>query len=233
MKSDLESKTQDELIKVLTDFYNQENSDVISAVAHDVKNPLGIIELSVGLMEDRLEKVLEGQDEKLVSKIKSFMGNINVALDRCQAVLDHTIIFRKYLDDDKVTKVNAHDFINEFYIYSKPSLKRKRINFENIVETEKTFEGSLERLSKALCFSLIYCSQNIQSENSIFLTIDFNENTFTFKFKGKEDLPVKYVESTEETHEVFNHRLKQYFDEKNIKFNFEESGNDFIASLSF
>ena len=72
------NKNQEEIIETLTNYFNTESHNLVSSVAHDVKNPLGIIDLSLGLLEDRVEKLLENEDEKTKAKIMKVIDNIRV-----------------------------------------------------------------------------------------------------------------------------------------------------------
>ena len=95
METSLKNLPQQELLTLLENFYEQENNDIVIACAHDVKNPLGIIELSLGLLEDKLSPILEGQDQIKSQKILGLINNINIALARCEKTLDSTISLRK------------------------------------------------------------------------------------------------------------------------------------------
>ena len=105
MTKKLTDKSSKEAIEILSKYFQDESHQLVSSVSHDVKNPLGIIDLSVGLLEDRLSKVLENEDEKIKKKIFKFLDNINVGLEKCEEILDNVLLLRR-LDADYENKID-------------------------------------------------------------------------------------------------------------------------------
>ncbi|OIQ20759.1 MAG: hypothetical protein BM556_02115 [Bacteriovorax sp. MedPE-SWde] len=232
MENNLKNKTADELVEGFSKYYAREQHDIMSSVAHDVKNPLGIIELSLGLMEDKVEALLEGADEKLEKKIRSFFGNINIGLERCQDILDATLdVQRTDMPDSPDEISDLKEFCDKFYIFAKPKLKRAKISFENSIEEGITITTIPHLLAKSLIHSVSFCAINTASETGSMMNLSYDGTNFIFKLTPKSEGETKLSKLKTHDNDVFNERFRLIREELGADFSIEQDDNSVVAKL--
>jgi light-regulated signal transduction histidine kinase (bacteriophytochrome) len=232
MKKKLLEKNQEELINAFTSHNAKEVHDLMSSVSHDVKNPLGIIELSLGLMEDKVEKLLIGQDEKIQDKIRNFFNNINVGLERCQEILDSSLdIKRTDIPDTPAEIEDLKVFCDNYYIFAKPKLKRKRINFSNAIEENVKITTIPHLLAKFLIESINYCTYNVECPEGAFMEITYDEDFYlTLTPKNESTIKVSMASSVE--NDIFNENFESVKAQLEASIELTEENNTVKAKLS-
>jgi light-regulated signal transduction histidine kinase (bacteriophytochrome) len=231
MKKKLLEKTQDELVTAYTQYYEEEMHDLMSSVAHDVKNPLGIIELSLGLMEDKVGKLLDGEDEKLQAKIKNFFNNINVGLERCQDILDSSLDVKRTDMPNTPSEIeDLKTYVDKFYVFAKPKLKRKRINFDNAIEESVKLTTVPHQLARVLIEAINYISLNIEAPEGAFMELTYADK-FIFKVSPKNESHVKISHLDTSKNDVFNNVFEKFKTNLSTEFTIENQDNCVVATL--
>ncbi len=232
MENNLKNKTSEELVEGFSKYYAREQHDIMSSVAHDVKNPLGIIELSLGLMEDKVESLLEDADEKLQKKIRNFFGNINIGLERCQDILDATLdVQRIDMPDSPAEISDLKEFCEKFYIFAKQKLKRSKISFENSIEENVVITTIPHLLAKCLIHSISFCAINTVSENGSMMNLSYDGTNFIFKLTSKSEGDIKLNRLETHDNDVFNERFRLIREELGADFSIEQDANSVVAKL--
>lgn len=232
MKKILLEKNQEELINAYTTHNAKEVHDLMSSVSHDVKNPLGIIELSLGLMEDKVEKLLEGQEEKVQDKIRNFFNNINVGLERCQEILDSSLdIKRTDIPDNPAEIEDLKIFCDHYYIFAKPKLKRKRINFSNDIAENTKITTVPHLLAKFLIESINYCTYNVDCPEGAFMELTYEEDFYlTLTPKNEGTIKISMASSVE--NDIFNDQFEGIKKQLEASIELTEENNTVKAKLS-
>ncbi|EQC46529.1 histidine kinase [Bacteriovorax sp. Seq25_V] len=191
METFLKNKSSIEIINTLDTYFQQESSDILNAVSHDVKNPLGIIELSLGLLEDRIEPLLENIEEAQAAKIKNFFKNISIGIERSQEILENTMLIRSNSLSDEKKEMKIHNFFESFSIYAKPSFKRAKISTENCLDLDLIKNFNIRSHALLLIHFLKFISESIESETHMTLKASFADDSFIFTAVSVSDAEVR------------------------------------------
>ncbi len=234
MTKKLTDKSSKEAIEILSKYFQDESHQLVSSVSHDVKNPLGIIDLSVGLLEDRLSKALENEDEKVKKKIFKFLDNINVGLEKCEEILDNVLLLRR-LDADYENKIDfsLKNLIDSHYIFSKPALKSKNINFDNQVPSDVMINLNEKSFTMVLNGALVNISDKLTSSDGSLMTATSDGNKLIFIITPKEEtkgltLHNELEEISAFREEVFHLELKR----TGYTFSIKEDAGNIIAEIN-
>ncbi len=204
MSIDLSKYSKEEILRCVLEYANRESHELVSSVAHDVKNPLGIIDLSLGLLEDRTEKILtEVEDEKIKKKIRTFLENISVGLEKCEYILDNVLLLRRMdADYEEIRSASLASLLNHYYIFSKPALKSKKISFEHSIEetvlvkvNRKSFimvlNGALGEIVNSISCEKGAIAQASFESNTIIITLNSKDEAFPLKLQRDNGLEVE------------------------------------------
>lgn len=194
MSIDLSKYSKEEVLRCVLEYANRESHELVSSVAHDVKNPLGIIDLSLGLLEDRTEKILEEiEDDKVKKKIRTFLENISIGLEKCEYILDNVLLLRRMDADYEATHSDSiASLLDHYYIFSKPALKSKRISFEHSVEGSVLVNINRKSFMMVLNGALGEIVNSISCEKGAIAHASFEDNTITITLNPKdESFPLK------------------------------------------
>ncbi|EQC52376.1 histidine kinase dimerization/phospho-acceptor domain-containing protein [Bacteriovorax sp. DB6_IX] len=232
MKKTLLDKDQEQLINAFSKYQDNEVHDLMGSVSHDIKNPLGIIELSLGLLEDKVEKLLEGEDEKVQAKIQNFFNNIGVGLERCQEILDAALdIKRNDIEASPGAIEDLKFFCDQYYIFSKPKLKRKKINFENTIVEGTCLNTIPQEFAKLFIETINFCTYNVDAPEGAMLELSF-DSKLIFKLTPKNESTLDIVKPENDLYEVFSYRLEKLKEKLGAEIEMTKEGQDIIVSLA-
>lgn len=225
-------KENQTLISDLDKMYLQESSDLVNAVAHDIKNPLGIIDLSLGLLEDKIEQILVNTDEEQANKIRKFLSNINHSIERCQVILDNTIAIRSLSSSNEVDTLELKTFFEEFYIYAKPNLKRSKISIENCLEEDFELQINKQACAKLIILFLKVTAEKTGSNASSVMNISFNDNKLLLKIYSRTNEAIDLKEDTNQSN-FLKYQLDNLCQNLKTDYKIEKVENTIIATLNW
>ncbi len=234
MKINLDKITKEELLHEIIHMTNMNSHELVSSVAHDVKNPLGIIDLSAGLLEDKIEKALESvDDEKLKKKIRTFIENISIGLEKCEVILDNVLLLKR-IDGDykKVEDVCISELINHYFIFSKPALKSKKMSFECMIEETVNIKLNKKAFLMVLNGALSESVRLINAEAGALAeaTIKGNEILITFQTK-KEDAPLSIGKITKLSDQLDSSIFHEELIKTGYQFSIEQMDSIIITKI--
>lgn len=107
--------------------------EVSSSVAHEINNPMGIISLSLTILEHELS-FLEIQSEEKKKKIKTTIENIEVSITRTSQIISNLLDFSREGSKDKLETKNFSTVLSKTLIFIEEKLKKNKIilNTENL-----------------------------------------------------------------------------------------------------
>ena len=209
------NKNQEEIIDTLTNYFNTESHNLVSSVAHDVKNPLGIIDLSLGLLEDRVEKLLENEDQKTKAKIMKFIDNISVGLEKCEQILDNVLLLRRMDADYEVKRdFGISQLITNHHIFSKPALKTKTVSFEVSIGDDQMVNVNEKAFTMVLNGAIRSIVDHLATDTGAYATAYYENKQIKIVLVSKKEensITLKSDLSTEESfrEKVFQNELEK------------------------
>lgn len=231
MENFFENKTNTEVIKIIEDFYRAEAKDVINAVSHDIKNPLGIIDLSLGLLEDKLSTLLENAEPELKKKIEKFIGNINHGIERCQVILDNTLILRGS-ENTEVDTLEMKSFFENFSIYAKPSFKRAKISVTNDIDETIELRINIQLAAIAMISFLKLTTDSIIPNSSLSMKVTFENGHLVLNIASVSGENIFRHTEMADSYKYLKSKSDLIFSKLSSKYTIEEvSTNELRASL--
>lgn len=221
MKNYLENKSVAEVVQILEDYYKAEARDVINSVSHDIKNPLGIIDLSLGLLEDKLGPLLEKIEPELAAKITKFIGNINHGIERCQVILDNTLLLRGS-ENEVVDTVIFKTFFENFSIFAKPSFKRSKISVTNEIDETIEVRANIQIAAQALVAFLKIATEPIIPNQSHSMTVHFGDNKLFLTIKTLDDQNIYMNTEESESFQFLKFKALSLFTTLNTTYKIEQ-----------
>jgi len=235
METFLKQNSKEEIIQTLNEYYERESHDLLSAISHDIKNPLGIIDLSLGLLEDRLEKILQNTDPVQADKVRSFVKNINIGIERCQEILENTMLIRSSSEalERTAKKMQVFDFFENFSIFAKPSFKRAKLSLDNCIDPtiEKEFELKTTALL-LISFLKVMCN-GLSPESNIVMKVEFIQEAFKFTISSMHGEVLSYNERRDDQSILTKERFNQLVRKLKCKTEISSSaGTEIVPTLS-
>jgi two-component system NtrC family sensor kinase len=117
-----------------------------SGVAHEINNPLAIINQKVGLIKDLFSfKEEYAGDEKLMKIIDEVLASVQ----RCSSITRRLLNFSRHMES-KIEPIDLREIINEVLVFLEKEAKRRRVDIsvnhiDNIPEFESD-RGSLQQI---------------------------------------------------------------------------------------
>jgi signal transduction histidine kinase len=113
------------------------NKQLLAGIAHEIKNPLGGMEIYTGL----LNETIPGDGEQ-----KEYIVNIHQSMQQLNQVVSSYLDFARP-PKSELRKVYIHEVINEIHAILEPELQEKNIRFEMAGEaTVQSDESKLRRV---------------------------------------------------------------------------------------
>jgi len=117
-----------------------------SGVAHEINNPLAIINQKIGLIKDLFSlKVEYAGDEKLMVLIDEVLASIQ----RCGSITRRLLDFSRHMES-KIEPIDLKELINEVLTFLEKEAERRRVDISvNHIDTIPAFEsdrGSLQQI---------------------------------------------------------------------------------------
>lgn len=160
-----------------------ELGEMSAKIAHEIRNPLGSIELFASILQKELKD--EGHKE-IIFNIISAVKNMN-------STITNILEFSKALNPS-ILRYNLREIINKSVIFASHIVKQKNINITNEIMSDLTVEADENLLSRAFLNILInaayavpesggiikisssFTGENINDDGPDFIRIDFEDN---------------------------------------------------------
>lgn len=227
------NKSNTEVVKIIEEYYRNDAKDVINAISHDIKNPLGIIDLSLGLLEDKISTLLESADPELKKKIEKFIANINHGIERCQVILDNTLILRGG-QNNEVDTVSIKTFFENFSLYAKPNFKRAKISVTNEIEESIELSTNIQIAAIAMIGFLKLTVDSIIPNNSLGMTVRFENNHLVLKITSNDGSQIFRQTDFSDSYKYLKTKSEGLFSALSIKYLIDEvSISEIQASLEW
>lgn len=123
-------------------------SEVAAGLAHEINNPLGIISLSISIVEDQVMKVKESLGEGH-DKILSYIANVDNAIERTKEIIQKLVLFAKDESIDVVAEISVENFIRNSLVFCKNRIKNLQVQVEENFEKDFKFKTKIAPLMQA------------------------------------------------------------------------------------
>lgn len=233
MKDIIKNKSPEEIIHLVESFYRNDAKDVINAVSHDIKNPLGIIDLSLGLLEDKISILLEKAEPELANKITKFIANINHGIERCQEILDNTLMLRGNESSTEVDTVVFNKFFEDFSLFAKPSFKRAKVSIENTISPEIEVKVSRQLAAKLLIGFLKLTNESISPTTSLTMKVSFVSGELIFEFRSASGEPVHCKSDVSDEHKYLISKFDELVSALGTTYKINLESGKLYASLKW
>jgi two-component system sensor histidine kinase FlrB len=149
-------KQRDEKLKLM--------GEMAANIAHDIRNPLGSIELFASLLERDLQKNEPGM--KLTRSIVKGVRTIN-------SIINNILIFTKEIQLVKSEHYVA-DIVDDVILYMQHLMREKKIKFINRIDEEHMLRCDME-LFKQVVMNLVHNAIDASSEKGEIVMDSFSE----------------------------------------------------------
>lgn len=228
-----ENKSNAEVVKIIEEYYRNDAKDVINAISHDIKNPLGIIDLSLGLLEDKISTLLESADAELKKKIEKFIANINHGIERCQVILDNTTILRGS-ENTEVDTLSIKTFFDNFSLYVKSNFKRTKISVTNDIDESIEHRINIQVAATAMIGFLKLTVDSIIPNNSLGMTVRFENNHLLLNITSNDGSQIFRQTELSDSYKYLKTKSEALFSSLSIKYFIDEvSISEIRASLEW
>ncbi len=127
--------------------------EVASSIAHEINNPMGIISLSLTMLEHELS-FIEIQSEEKKNKISTTMRNIESSVNRTSKIISNLLDFSREGSKDKLESKNLNTILSKTLIFIEEKMKKNKIKLDtssldttlNIITKETQFSQVLVNL---------------------------------------------------------------------------------------
>ncbi|WP_127714455.1 ATP-binding protein [Halobacteriovorax sp. HLS] len=106
--------------------------EVAGSIAHEVNNPMGVISLSLALLESELKLIK--MEETKANIIKSYLTNIDDSVQRTTTIVSHFLDFSRDSKKDKQVVREVNQIIKKSLIFIEEKVKRKKISLKLKIE---------------------------------------------------------------------------------------------------
>lgn len=103
--------------------------EVASSIAHEVNNPMGIISLSLSILEDEFS-YLTIESPKKTRKIKNCFQNIEDSVERTSTIVSNLLDFSRESSKDKQNNKSLSAIFNKTLIFIEGKLKKQKVKLE-------------------------------------------------------------------------------------------------------
>lgn len=150
--------------------------EMAANIAHEIRNPLGSIELFASLLERDLQK--NDSDTKLTRSIVKGVRTIN-------SIISNILIFTKEIQLEK-SKHHVADIVDDVILYMQHLMRDKNVSFINKINEEHVLRCDME-LFKQVVMNLVHNAIDASSEEGEIVMESFSEDGmcgFTVADKG-------------------------------------------------
>jgi signal transduction histidine kinase len=110
--------------------------EVAGSIAHEVNNPMGVIALSLSLIEDEVAS-LKDIDSTKKELIKRYLQNIDDSVDRTTSIVSHFLDFSRDSKKDKQEIKSIKETFDKTFIFIEEKIKRNKINLKINIPDKK------------------------------------------------------------------------------------------------
>lgn len=151
-------RNRDEKLKLM--------GEMAANIAHDIRNPLGSIELFASLLERDLHKNESGM--KLTRSIIKGVRTIN-------AIITNILIFTKEIQLEKTEQYVA-DIVDDVILYMQHLMRDKNIRFKNLISEDDKISCDKE-LFKQVVMNIIHNAIDAVEDNGVITMESFTDNS--------------------------------------------------------
>lgn len=142
-----------------------------SGVAHEIRNPLGLIRNHCYLMKTSLDDT-----EELVDSIASIEDSVN----RANKIITNLLDFSR-LAGNEIQSVNLFSFLNEISILNSKNFAKRNIDFDIICDRDLTLCLNTESLKHILINLIENATDSIEDNGHIAVSCKFKDSVLTMK----------------------------------------------------
>jgi len=158
-----------------------------STMAHEIRNPLGMISLHAKIISKNIEK-LELKDKEILESLMNSTNSINSASQNLETLLTELIDYSKPMSLEK-TETSLEKVLLEVINLIKPSFDANNVNlsFENLLNKnyKVNFDGS--KINQAVLNIIKNALEISKSKDEVKISIDYNkeENSILIKISDE------------------------------------------------
>ena len=149
--------------------------EVAGSIAHEVNNPMGVISLSLSLIEDEINSV-EGVGPVKKELINRYLHNIDDSVTRTTSIVSHFLDFSRDSKKDKQEIKTVQETFDKTFIFIEEKVKRNKIDLKiNIPNKKISFyikETQFSQVMVNLINNSIDALENSIEKNIIVNTVD-------------------------------------------------------------
>lgn len=140
--------------------------ELAAEVAHEIRNPLGSIELMVTLLQEDLERDV---------KHKEILSRIRTSVDNMNHTVTNILLYTKEIHPDK-SEFALQELIEQAEHIATNNIVKKQINLEKRLD-EFVIDADLELLKQCVANILINAAQAVEFKGNITITSQVKNNT--------------------------------------------------------
>lgn len=149
--------------------HEQSTKQLLSGIAHEIKNPLGGMEIYTGLLEEELSN--QSDHQSYLEKITGELHHLK------QIVLEYLDYARPLKGDLK--KVPLESILEDAYRILMPEIKQKKVNYS--LKGKGTVVGDESKLRRVFVNLLKNSVEAVDKKGSISVTLEGKDNTVGIK----------------------------------------------------
>ena len=217
----------------INEYISQREHHFISSLSHDMKNAMGIIELSLGLIESKIAGLEEQLGSATIAKFTSLINNSHTGLDKGQQLLTNALCYkREYNMKDEI--LNIKSLIDQSTIFIKSEFKDYNVQFQNDVDDSIEVTTSRSALMNTIISAVHLIFNKIEKNESYNLEVTNSGKNIKFLIQNKQENPIK-IKSTEEACDFFDQKNFDKYSRvsKVADYSLEVSDKNVQITLSF
>ena len=100
--------------------------EVAGSIAHEVNNPMGVISLSLSLLEREMN-IMKNIDEEQSQRLVKYFKNIEDSVQRTTSIVSYFLDFSRDSKKDKLEQKNVKEIFSKSFIFIDEKIKKSKI----------------------------------------------------------------------------------------------------------
>ncbi len=146
--------------------------ELAAEVAHEIRNPLGSIELMISLLEEDLKESKKSSD--LLLRIRSSVNNMN-------HIVSNILVYTREIKPD-YNEINTNDLLDETINMCIENILKKDIRLEKEIDCNNIY-GDFELLKQSLANILLNATHAVDKMGYIKISVYSSDNNTVFEIK--------------------------------------------------
>jgi len=146
--------------------------ELAAEVAHEIRNPLGSIELMISLLEEDLKESKKSSD--LLLRIRSSVNNMN-------HIVSNILVYTREIKPD-YSEINTDNLIDETINMCIENILKKDIEIERNIDCKNGY-GDFELLKQSLANILLNATHAVDNKGKIKISVYKSDNSTVFEIR--------------------------------------------------